>query len=309
MLANEMRDQFMVQYEKITSNGAPGLTDADLSLLLTNAQLNYVLSRISRMTNSKKEGLEETEVRMQGLSALVKDSAISASSVTTENLPNGSFWDLPRDFMYTIMEMAYVDKLDCTKYYGSRIKGNYNSSVVYSKDDIVYDAVNRRFYESLINNNNLPLSNTTAWKEIDGDTVPIRVITHNEFTINEKNPFRKPYYSNGEGEVWRIAYSRDVSGYNDPTTVTINGYNYIASQTPKRHELITDGMFNVIKYKLRYLRFPREIIVDTVTPLNQRHCELDEQCHQVIVDIAVRLAERSLENPRQENMPDLHTIE
>lgn len=304
-----MRDQFMVQYEKITGNGAPGITDTDLSLLLTNSQLNYVMSRISKMTNTKREGLEETEVRMQGLSALVKDSALSASNVTTENLPNGSFWNLPRDFMYSIMELAYINQLDCTKYYGSRIRGNYNQSTLYSLSDVVYDLQNRRFYESLINNNNSPLDNTISWKEIDGDSVSVRVITHNEFTINEKNPFRKPYYDKGEGEVWRIAYSRSNSGYNDPTTVIQNGYTYITSQTAKRHELITDGTFDVIKYKLRYLRYPREIVVDTVTTTNQRHSELDEQCHQAIVDIAVRIAERSLENPRQENIPDLFNIE
>lgn len=309
MLANEMRDQFMVQYEKITANGAPGIEDSDLSLLITNAQLLFVLSRISKISNAKQQGFEETEIRMQGLSGLIKDSALSSviQSISTENLENGRFWDLPRDFMYSILEQAYIDKLDCSKYY-TQILGNWSSLTNYVTNDIVYYLGS--FYIALENNYNIiPDGNEDEWKKINSALIPVKVITHNEINYSKNNPYKKPYFNGTNGLVWRLAYKRNVSGYNSNTLTTIDGVSYIQSQTPKLHELFTDGTFNVVGYKLRYLKYPRNIVIDTNTLTNQRHCELDEVTHPVIIDLAVKLAQQALDNPTQDTVLDLPIIE
>lgn len=111
---------------------------------------------------------------------------------------------------------------------------------------------------------------------IVGQIVPMG---HNEITRLRKNKYKKPYFkSYGEAKVWRLAYSREVSGVLPSATAT-----------NKRHELITDGTFNVSIYTMRYLKNPEDIVVDRDTTANQRNCELDISTHPVIIDLAVDL--------------------
>ena len=83
MLANEMRDSFVLQYEKINANDAPGLMDNEISLFLTKAQQDLAYRLIRRTTNPVREGLEETELRKQGLANLIESSADPNSTGTT----------------------------------------------------------------------------------------------------------------------------------------------------------------------------------------------------------------------------------
>lgn len=113
MTASEMHANILVTYEKITSNQAPGITDRDMSIILSNAQLYVVKSSISALLNTKKEGFEESEIRMQGLSALVSSADINTFTTDALNLPNGVYADLPPEFMYTIFEMCRIDQRNC----------------------------------------------------------------------------------------------------------------------------------------------------------------------------------------------------
>ena len=70
------------------------------------------------MNNRKQKGFEETEIRNQGLSALVKDGDnLSVSTdqvgVIVNNNVSGTFYDLPDDHMYTIYEECTIDKKEC----------------------------------------------------------------------------------------------------------------------------------------------------------------------------------------------------
>lgn len=104
-------------------------------------------------------------------------------------------------------------------------------------------------------------------------------VAHNEFQRYDWSKYKKPFYTNyGDSRVWRSEFSRFTTGI-DPT----------ATATAKRHELITDGTFNVTNYHMRYLKNPENIVVDRDTANNQRNCELDESTHVVIVDIATDL--------------------
>lgn len=256
MLANDLAELVLVEYEKLNNADAPGVQDEVMSIVLTNAQLFYVISRIQPITNSLQQGLEETEIRNQGLSSLyntaILNPDVTASSI---NLTNGKFVNLPKDFMYCIYEKAYINKKYC-----------------YSNKDA---------------------------------EIGIKVISHNDFEEQRFNPFRKPYFDGYKGVVWRLNYSPIDVGYTSTTYLSpsspdfINGYDFLINSTNKRHELITDDTFEVDRYFIRYLRYPRKIVVDTTNPTNQRNPELDEFVQRgALVSVAVDLLKTYLSQPK-----------
>lgn len=231
MTANEMADELEVLFNKVTNNDSPGYEDAELSLILNKSQERF-RNQIYSGSNKLQEGFEETEKRRKDLSELTKNVEIStASSSQLGTLPNGTFYDLPDDFLYAIKEEVTI-----------------NSSE----------------------------------ECIDGNRIRVKPITHDEYAINVDNPFKQPY----DGLVWRLDYSRTTDNTN-----------------PKRHELITDGTYNITTYHLRYLRRLADIVVDRVTPTNQINCVLDESTHRRIIDIAVEiLLEITVDNRLQTNL-------
>ena len=116
MNANQMADELELRLDRSDSYGSPGYEDFDLTSVLTEAQWLYIKKFASELNNRKNQGFEETEVRNQGLSALIKAGlALTISADQTGVLDNGVFYDLPDDFMYTIYEEAYIDKDNCTE--------------------------------------------------------------------------------------------------------------------------------------------------------------------------------------------------
>jgi len=101
----------------------------------------------------------------------------------------------------------------------------------------------------------------------------VKPITHDEYRANVKNPYKKPY----SGLVWRMDISRETDASGTTTAASA-----------KRTELITDGT-GITDYRVRYLRELPNIVVDTTTPANQRHCVLDASFHDAIIDEAVKL--------------------
>ncbi len=109
MTANEMWDNVLVTYDALYSQSAPGFVDPEASIILTKAQWYYVLQRINPKSNRNMEGFEETEIRIQELSSLVKDSAnatppISQLTTQTGTLPGETLWAIPVDCMLPIYE-------------------------------------------------------------------------------------------------------------------------------------------------------------------------------------------------------------
>jgi hypothetical protein len=102
---------------------------------------------------------------------------------------------------------------------------------------------------------------------------------HNEFQRYDWSKYKKPFYKEyGDARVWRTEYKRATSGILPS-----------APATAKRHELITDGTFDITTYHIRYVKNPLDIVVDRDTATNQRNCELDESTHRVIIDLALDL--------------------
>lgn len=228
MTANQMANDLEIRLDRALSFGSPGYEDFELSRVLTQAEFMYVKKYMSGLTNLKTYGFEETEARGQGFSALITDSGLlPVSADQTGTLENGTFYDLPDDFMFTILEIAGTDAPDCRA---------TDESNLYAE---------------------------------------VRVVSHDEYTRFKRNVYKRPYANGYDATVFRMYFSPQINSL-DPTV----------ESTPKRHELITDGTFNVVDYRMRYLKNPPDIVVDRSNPNNQRNCILDEFTHDVIVDLA-----------------------
>ena len=251
MDSNTMANELELRLDRSDSFGSPGYEDFELSSVLTEAQESYVKRFISELNNRKLQGFEETEIRSQGLSALIKrGTSLTTSASQTDVITNGKFFDLPTDFMYAIYEEAVIDKLLC------------NTVDTYIK-------------------------------------VSVRPVSHDEISRFAFNKYKKPYYKNyGKGMVWRLVFSRFTDGINPATPAT-----------NKRHQLITDGTFNITGYSISYLKNPDNIVVDRTTPANRRNCILDESTHNTIIDIAVDLMMNRVKEQKVSNIEGLKDLE
>ena len=234
MTANEMADALELKLDRSDSFGSPGYEDFELSSVLTEAEQLYVKKYFDELNNRKGKGFQETEIRDQGLGALIKDApaltpSASQAGIIVNTDVTGKFFDLPLDHMYTIYEECTIDKMTC---------GTTTNIVGY-----------------------------------------VVQIAHNEMQRFSWSKYKKPFYkSSGDARIWRSEFSRQVTGIS-PT----------APATAKRHELFTDGTFNINIYHMRYVKNPQAIVVDRDTPANQQNCELDTSTHIVIIDIAMDL--------------------
>jgi len=118
MTANEMWDNVLVTYDALYSQSAPGFVDPEASIILTKAQWYYVLQRINPKSNRNMEGFEETEIRIQELSSLVKDSQdanppIEKLTTQTGTLPGETLWAIPVDCMLPIYEGCTTNTKQC----------------------------------------------------------------------------------------------------------------------------------------------------------------------------------------------------
>ena len=254
MTANQMADMLEEKLDRADSFGSPGYEDFDLTSVLTEAQHLYVKKFFDEVNNRKQKGFEETEIRNQGLSALVKDGDnLSVSTdqvgVITNNNVTGKFYDLPNDHMYTIYEQCTIDKKEC------------------DTDAFII-----------------------GW---------VMVVAHNEMQRYNWSKYKKPFYRvTGDCRVWRSEFSRKTSAFDPADT-----------ETRKRHELFTDGTFNVTNYHIRYVKDPEEIKVDRAATTDQKNCELDTSTHVVIVGIATDLMMQRVKEQKVQTIENFRDLE
>lgn len=116
-----MADELEFLFDKIANNDSPGYEDTELSVILNKAQERFVYKNYGG-TNPLKEGFEETEKRRKDLSELTANSEITTASTTqTGVLTNGTFFDLPANFLYAISEEVTITSTDAC-YNNKRIK-------------------------------------------------------------------------------------------------------------------------------------------------------------------------------------------
>ena len=112
---------------------------------------------------------------------------------------------------------------------------------------------------------------------VDGQYVKVKPVTHDEFNIQENNPFKKPH----KRVVWRMDY-------------------YSQQGNNKNVEIICP--FQVSEYKMRYVMYPQPIILTNLLTAfpgenlsidgtsAEQTCQLSESIHIEILNRAVELA-------------------
>lgn len=115
-------------------------------------------------------------------------------------------------------------------------------------------------------------------------SVPIKPIEHDYYLSNINNPYKQPSMDVS----WRLNISREDHGTG------------IGDPSDKRVEIITHGP-TPTTYFVRYLAYPRRIVINVTTPASSVSCQLDESLHDSIIDEAVKIATGI-------TMPELYNI-
>lgn len=148
MTNQEFRNFFDISYNAIASNSAPGIDDFELSVYLTQAQLEIVKNYYDPLSNRKQKGFEATEKRRRDLNQLVKDYKTSTVINNTSNINSeAKFYIVPDDLFLIVNEKAKIISEDC-----------YNNKTLTIKP-ISYDE-----YDVQINNPFEKPDNKNAWR-------------------------------------------------------------------------------------------------------------------------------------------------
>jgi len=115
LTAADMKTEFLIGYDRVSNSAAPGYDNSEISLFLNKAQERIIKTRY-RQLNKYREAFEQTEKRRKDFSELIRDAVDGTGTLNTSissnqngTLPNGTFFDLPADFMYSITERIESD--------------------------------------------------------------------------------------------------------------------------------------------------------------------------------------------------------
>lgn len=113
MTSAEMQEMFLVLYDKITNFSAPGYEDDEISMFLTKAQERIFYNYYNVLGNKFQIGFEASEARRKELANLVEGITLTVPSANQANaLPNGVFFDLPEDCLFSISEEITLNSKD-----------------------------------------------------------------------------------------------------------------------------------------------------------------------------------------------------
>lgn len=237
MTANEMADELELKADRNAAFGSPGYEDTDITSVLTEAEWLYVKKFGDSKNNRKGESLDETEVRSQGLSALIKQSAaLTASSNQTGVFTNGTFFDLPSDFMYTIREDVTIDKTLCND-----AETNIEADVYPVPHDKMKkwesNKYHKPYYESY---GDAKVWRSVYSREVDGDDPAAaatakrhEIITDGTFTVSE----------------YKMRYLRMPKGITVDRTTVANQRNSILDEST--HPVIIDIALSLLLERVK----------------------------------------------------------
>lgn len=112
MTIQEMHYQFKIGLDKVDSLSSPNFIPEEIDIFLNNAQEQFISQR-AFSNNPKKEGLEETQKRVDDLKNIISNYNTTTFTTTVDNKPNGVFVALPSDYRHAIQEEATVSYTDC----------------------------------------------------------------------------------------------------------------------------------------------------------------------------------------------------
>lgn len=114
MTNSELKNEFLIHYNAIATNSAPGLDDYEISVFLTKAQLELVKNYYNPAGNKYKDGFENSEKRRNDLKELLvayvsTDKIVSSLGIA----PESQFFGIPANVFLIVQEQAKVSTTDC----------------------------------------------------------------------------------------------------------------------------------------------------------------------------------------------------
>lgn len=234
MTKQQFLDKFFIEYDKVATLGSPGYTTIELSNIVSEAQESLIIKKYSPQSNRLKEGFEETEKRIEELGDLVVYK--NYTTFNTGNFDNSVYITLPNTLL--------TNSNDYSDVYWFTI---YEQCTSNQLDCTIED-------------------NTTVYVKPD-----VVEISHDEFKLAERNPFRKPFIKGSEGRVFRLR-----SG-------------------SRKYQLITDGTFTITNYMLGYIKKP--LPIDLNINIGDTVCQLNDSFHRELLHETVQLAKQYVQDP------------
>ena len=299
MTAREMRYEAEIIYESIASQDAPGYTDREWSVLLTQAQENIILDIC-------KSGLDENELNRRKISKLLKYKSFIPELITDIGFPN-----------------AYGPETTITQ---TTLSGTATHiSVTLNSSDVIYtNGVGvPATGEVLLEGQKLRIAGViyevgedgtedgfTLSVNYEGATDEIAIGT-NAMTeagkLTYTYGFPEDYYYRASGRcstedpfasnIKLIPISRSVydANHDNPFKNPSLSEGFWLIDDDGRHIIITDGN-EVEGYHLEYVSKPKPIIIETLDPEDAiegnylaRDCVLDPIIHREVVQEAAKL--------------------
>jgi len=114
MTTTEFKNEFLIHYNAIATNSAPGLDSYEISVFLTKAQLELVKNYYNPDGNKYKEGFENSEKRRTDLKELIKNFKSINGFKSSEAISNLSkFFEIPEDVFLIVNERSVIKTDDC----------------------------------------------------------------------------------------------------------------------------------------------------------------------------------------------------
>lgn len=108
-----MHAEFKLLMDKAGEGGSPSFVASEIDRFLNMAQDKFVTKRAFG-NNPRRTGFEEDQKRRDDLRTLITQADISPSSSSSNNKPNGRYFELPSDYRYSIQEEANISTFDAT---------------------------------------------------------------------------------------------------------------------------------------------------------------------------------------------------
>lgn len=194
MTKQEWLDQFALQYDEINSLGAPHLTPQQIGALLSKVTEDLIILKYGPKSNSKGEGFEETEKRIQDLGELVAYKTYT--TFTAGFFPNSYDVILPN----TLITSGPTDYSDV-------------------------------FWLPVLE---LAETNTPKCSGTGNVTARVEEAKHTPLDLLLRDPFNKPFLKNDEAKVLRLRSTGRLHTLFTDGTFTLANYKigYIKKPTP-----------------------------------------------------------------------------
>lgn len=299
MEANRMRALFMLKYEGARLANRT-FNDREISDFLSLGQQELIKQRFASFRNSKGIGYggradipQSAAVRSAELAGLLSatqqisyvnmiggtatngalrntDSDQQSTSQSATNY--GTFCPIPDEAMYVLYE--YADT--CTNYPTTAPLAatgvRYGVDVLKTDFDTYRKGI-RDYYAQPYDN--------LVWS-VDFGSFTVQNSANGKFIESTKTNS-----TTGTGN--------NMTGTNAPGATTAVGYaTNVEINTDRSVYLLPGKDRKVLNYMCSYLKRPKDIKVDVVSPASQINCELADFLHEEIVDYAVKLASAAI---------------